>query len=585
MSRHTRPTTGTPHTTPPQPTPEPEAGPAADAAAAPAPPRTDTIRLDHEPLAATRVAGSHDLPPDDPEDADPDTPSTRRGTHRAKRKQARGRHARPLGNAQKPSARHRKPATTSRTVRRAQAIGLPTLGLPAIILLLIFTVGPSDGDSTATTTTAPPTAATSYPMPSLNPNGLPAGYATAGTNGQIPTGALASAAADPGTTPDLVTLAAAERQIPAPVLAAYQQAATTLTGEQPGCHLRWQLLAGIGKVESGNATGRQISADGTVTPTILGPRLTGGGGFARILDTDHGTLDNDTSYDRAVGPLQFLPGTWKGAGRDGNSDGRKNPNNIHDAALATGDYLCAHHRDLTDPAQLNAAIRAYNPSDTYVRAVLAWTTGYTATEPTPIPAAPAADPPTSPSTPDQTFPIFELTPNQTTPASTPTPTCPTITLTASSLTATLTATTLDLTGRYIPAVGSDPDGVVSLHTTARTPTGEVLVESDRALPAAPGDLPVLLTQLPVDKLTAPGRTSTIALTLTMSAPDCPARALTTLSITNITLATTTPTPTPASTSTPTSTTEGTYPIFELTPDQTTPSAPSPSPSPTPSPTP
>jgi len=57
-----------------------------------------------------------------------------------------------------------------------------------------------------------------------------------------------------------------------------------------------------------------------------------------------GAFDHDTAYDRAVGPMQFLPRTWKGTGRDGNTDGTKDPNNIHDAALTTATYLCAHHR-------------------------------------------------------------------------------------------------------------------------------------------------------------------------------------------------------------------------------------------------
>jgi len=243
-------------------------------------------------------------------------------------------------------------------------------------------------------------------MPSLPANG------TAGT--ELPISALATAAAagpqsSAQPTGELVTLSASERQIPAPVLAAYQQAATTLATGQPACHLRWQLVAGIGKVESGNSAGRQISADGTVSPTILGPRLTGAGGFARITDTDDGRLDHDTAYDRAVGPMQFLPSTWAGAGRDGNADGRKDPNNIHDAALATASYLCAHHRDLAVPAQLNAAIRAYNASDAYVRAVLAWTAGYGATGPIPILVTIIATPGSPPETVAPGTIIFTLT--------------------------------------------------------------------------------------------------------------------------------------------------------------------------------
>ncbi len=438
-----------------------------------------------------------------------------------------------------------------------------------MLALLIVCQSPQhSGDTSAGGQAVPPATGTSYPMPSLDPDSLPAGYTTPSPgdagDAQVPTGALATAAAGPGTSTGLVTLTSSDRRIPAPVLAAYQQAATALAGELPGCHLRWQLLAGIGKVESGNATGRQISPNGTVSPTILGPRLTGGG-FARILDTDHGALDGDTTYDRAVGPLQFLPSTWTGAGRDGNNDGHKDPNNIHDAALAAGSYLCAHHRDLTNPAQLAAAIRAYNPSDAYVRAVLAWTTGYTTTTPTPITPPTAATGPTEGDA--QTsgagpYPVFALTPIGTAPetsSASPTPAaCNALTITTGSLTATLTTTTLNLTARYTTPTGSDPDGTITLHTLARNPAGEALADTDRPLPLKPSDdLPVLLTQLPLDQLTDPGHTTTITLTLTTTPPGCPTQTLTTLTITNITRPATTPTTTPAATSTPTPTTSPT----------------------------
>jgi len=38
--------------------------------------------------------------------------------------------------------------------------------------------------------------------------------------------------------------------------------------------------------------------------------------FAGITATDGGLMDRDTAYDRAVGPMQFLPGTWRAVGTD-----------------------------------------------------------------------------------------------------------------------------------------------------------------------------------------------------------------------------------------------------------------------------
>ncbi|MFE9392298.1 lytic murein transglycosylase [Streptomyces sp. NPDC006784] len=159
--------------------------------------------------------------------------------------------------------------------------------------------------------------------------------------------------------------------IPASVLAAYKKAARSLASRTPGCGLRWELLAGIGKVESGHARGGAVDKDGTTLRPILGPVLNGKG-FAHIKDTDGGRWDSDTTYDRAVGPLQFIPSTWDRWGADGNGDGRKDPNNIHDAALAAGAYLCADGRDLSSSAGLDRAVLSYNNSSDYLRTVLAW---------------------------------------------------------------------------------------------------------------------------------------------------------------------------------------------------------------------
>ncbi|MGW1254307.1 lytic transglycosylase [Streptomyces sp. NPDC002513] len=159
--------------------------------------------------------------------------------------------------------------------------------------------------------------------------------------------------------------------IPATVLDAYKKAATELQRSKPGCNLPWELLAAIGQVESGQARGGQVDANGTTYSKILGPLLDGNG-FANIKDTDHGVYDGDTTYDRAVGPMQFIPSTWAWAGRDGNGDGVKDPNNIYDAALAAGHYLCRFGRDLSVQSDMNEAILGYNASQDYLNTVLSW---------------------------------------------------------------------------------------------------------------------------------------------------------------------------------------------------------------------
>ncbi|KUO22784.1 lytic transglycosylase domain-containing protein [Streptomyces dysideae] len=255
------------------------------------------------------------------------------------------------------------------------------------------------------------------------------------------------------TTGPSTALGATESGIPATVLDAYKKAATALQDAKPGCNLPWELLAAIGKVESGQARGGRVDANGTTISPILGPQLNGVG-FANISDTDDGAFDGDSAYDRAVGPMQFIPSTWAWAGRDGNGDGKKDPNNIYDAALAAGHYLCRFGWDLSTTADLNRAILSYNNSQDYLNTVLSWLEYYrrgtheipdgtgtlpdnrsdntTGASPKPSPTPPAADKPTpspepqtpgggatSPTPPGSGSPTTPTTP---TPTPTPTPT-------------------------------------------------------------------------------------------------------------------------------------------------------------------
>ncbi|MEV7550074.1 lytic murein transglycosylase [Amycolatopsis sp. NPDC089917] len=191
--------------------------------------------------------------------------------------------------------------------------------------------------------------------------------------------------------------------IPVTALAAYRNAADILTAEQPGCHIDWALIASIGRIESNHARGGYVDAKGNTLEPILGPQLNGAGPFAAIPDTDGGKYDGDTVWDRAVGPTQFIPSTWARYASDGNGDGESNPNNIFDAALGTGRYLCSGGLDLSKPDQLRAAVFRYNNSETYVNTVLIWAEAYrTGVMPTPdskvpvgAPNAAAAPPPTS----------------------------------------------------------------------------------------------------------------------------------------------------------------------------------------------
>ncbi|MFE5810840.1 lytic transglycosylase domain-containing protein [Streptomyces sp. NPDC056491] len=212
--------------------------------------------------------------------------------------------------------------------------------------------------------------------------------------------------------------------IPATALDAYNRAEVSVAAALPGCKLPWQLLAGIGRVESVHASGYGLKADGYTEKPIRGPRLDGNG-FAEIRDTDKGEWDADAVYDRAVGPMQFIPSTWKTWGADGNGDSKRDPNNIYDAALGAGLYLCAGDRDLSVAAKLDSAILSYNNSREYVNTVLGFMRQYQNGGAAEVPNPPAGNYPTQP--PGTTLPTPSHVPTPTskpkpTPTPTPTPT-------------------------------------------------------------------------------------------------------------------------------------------------------------------
>ncbi|MFD6949845.1 hypothetical protein A6A08_21260 [Nocardiopsis sp. TSRI0078] len=166
--------------------------------------------------------------------------------------------------------------------------------------------------------------------------------------------------------------------IPGTVLLAYAQAAARLEERYPGCTgMTWPVLAGIGKVESDHAAGSEVSSAGDVDPPIIGPRLDGrgaGGNTTPHTDSDGGRWDGDTGFDRAVGPMQFIPTTWASHGLDATGDGTADPHNVFDAAWSSAVYLCvsapeAETVEFADEEDLDAALLRYNRSDTYVKEV------------------------------------------------------------------------------------------------------------------------------------------------------------------------------------------------------------------------
>ena len=154
--------------------------------------------------------------------------------------------------------------------------------------------------------------------------------------------------------------------IPEPAVRAYAVATLREGRDQPGCHLGWTTLAGIGWVESQHGTigGRVLEQDGRSDRPVLGPALDGRDSPRPRIRSGHGG-----GWERAVGPLQFLPSTWERWAADGDGDGRRRPAGPRRRRPGRGPLPMWGGSDLATGAGWAAAVRAYNHADAYVRAV------------------------------------------------------------------------------------------------------------------------------------------------------------------------------------------------------------------------
>ncbi|WP_342749747.1 lytic murein transglycosylase [Umezawaea tangerina] len=167
--------------------------------------------------------------------------------------------------------------------------------------------------------------------------------------------------------------------IPRRALRAYALADLVMRAQAPSCRISWATLAGVGRIEShhGFINGAKLGDDGMPSVPIIGIPLDGRPGVRAINDTDGGTLDGDPTWDRAVGPMQFIPTTWVKYAMRANGDGRPpDPQNIDDAALATARYLCSGSRDMGSSEGWWAAVYEYNNSVEYGQNVFSGADAY-----------------------------------------------------------------------------------------------------------------------------------------------------------------------------------------------------------------
>ena len=152
--------------------------------------------------------------------------------------------------------------------------------------------------------------------------------------------------------------------------------------------LRWQILAGIGAVESDHGATVTILPNGNTEPPFVGPRLDGsgvGGNTTPHYDTDSGRWDGDTEYDAAVGLTQHLPANWADYGVNARDGGEADPHNVYDSVASTAVELCQSAQgepvNFDDREDLEDALFRYNPAHWYVEDVMAEIDHYDAHHP------------------------------------------------------------------------------------------------------------------------------------------------------------------------------------------------------------
>lgn len=253
-------------------------------------------------------------------------------------------------------------------------VAIPALSLLAVVAATTVTgalVVPATARSPRPAAASP----TGEPIPGSSAPAT-AGPAPTGNIDPPPTGTVAPPGAGAGGRPadalaEWARQTGARTGIPPVAMQAYGYAELVVARTNPSCSLTWPTLAAIGKVESDHGSVNQslLQPDGSVLPPIIGLPLDGQGDRRRIADTDAGELDGDRQYDRAVGPMQFIPATWRTAGLDADNDGRKDPQDIDDAALTAAHYLCAGGRNLSIAEDWWRAVLSYNNVQRYAQAV------------------------------------------------------------------------------------------------------------------------------------------------------------------------------------------------------------------------
>ncbi|ORA54749.1 lytic transglycosylase [Mycolicibacterium chubuense] len=254
--------------------------------------------------------------------------------------------------------------------RAGRIVRMPAFGVAAVLtpLVLAGAVGAS-----APSTNAPTRDAAVMPLAAVAPSPGESGVSVVAV-AKTPTPMRIAAATVSAPPPAVVVNSPGTLRIPSMALAAYRNAETKMASAAPGCGVSWNLLAGIGRIESMHANGGATDARGTAVRPIYGPSLDGTLPGNEVIVQSRNA--DRVVYARALGPMQFLPGTWSRYAADGDGDGKADVQNVFDASLAAARYLCSGGLNLRSQTDVLSAILRYNNSMAYARNVLAWAASY-----------------------------------------------------------------------------------------------------------------------------------------------------------------------------------------------------------------
>jgi membrane-bound lytic murein transglycosylase B len=254
--------------------------------------------------------------------------------------------------------------------RAGRAVRAPAFGVVVITpIILAGAVGASAPSPGASVRNSPVT-----PLAAVEPSPGERSGASVVAVTKSPTAFHIAAATVSAPPPAAIVNSPGTLRIPAMALSAYRNAERMMAAAYPACGVSWNLLAGIGRIESMHANGGATDGRGTARRPIYGPVLDGTLPGNEIIVQSR-TADRVT-YARAMGPMQFLPGTWSRYASDGDGDGKADVQNLFDSSLAAARYLCSGGMNLRDPSHVMAAILRYNNSVAYARNVLGWAAAY-----------------------------------------------------------------------------------------------------------------------------------------------------------------------------------------------------------------